>query len=106
MRRFKVLVVTGFICGLVAVAAPLDVAGADAASWQVAPSPNPSGSIDTSLDSVTCLSSSDCTAVGYWENGSGDQTLIETWDGISWQITPSPDPSSGSGGPRSRRCLV
>ncbi len=76
-------------CGLLAavlslfvsVAALPGVAGADPPTWQVVPSPNPTGSLWTQLGSVTCVSLSDCTALGYWLSPGGDETLVETWDG-------------------------
>jgi hypothetical protein len=66
----------------------------DGTSWSITPSPDVgsvSGSNDV-LDGVSCPSALDCTAVGYEDDGDGtDQTLIESWDGTSWTITPSPD---------------
>ena len=49
---------------------------------------------------VACASASTCTAVGFSTSGIGvTTTLVETWDGASWTIQPSPDPpdTSGSG---------
>jgi len=69
------------------------VAAADPPSWQLVPSPNPSGTQYAQLTSVSCVSSSDCTAVGYWENAGVQQPLIETWDGSSWQLASAPNPS-------------
>jgi len=46
------------------------------------------------LQGVTCVSASDCWAVGYHDNGSYYQTLIEQWDGNSWTIIPSPSTSA------------
>jgi hypothetical protein len=45
------------------------------------------------LYGVSCLSARSCQAVGYYENaGLGAiQTLIESWNGVSWSIIPSPD---------------
>lgn len=43
------------------------------------------------LNSVTCLSSKSCTAVGTDLSTTGTQhTLIETWNGSSWSIAHSP----------------
>jgi hypothetical protein len=33
---------------------------------------------------VTCVSASNCRAVGYHSVGSANQTLIEQWGGTSW----------------------
>jgi hypothetical protein len=43
------------------------------------------------LNSVACASSSECWAVGYYNNGSLYQTLIERWDGNSWTVVASPN---------------
>src|SRR5438105_4064152 len=43
------------------------------------------------LNAVTCASSSECWAVGWY---GGAQPLIEKWDGSSWTIATSPSPSS------------
>jgi hypothetical protein len=67
-------------------------------SWSVTPSPD-QGSRGNFLFGVFCTSSTNCVAVGNYINGSGDvQTLIETWNGTGWSITPSPDPGSSSSG--------
>jgi hypothetical protein len=41
-------------------------------SWSVQTTPNPTGSTENNLSAVSCRSSIDCTAVGFWVNGSGD----------------------------------
>lgn len=67
----------------------------DGSSWQVVPSPNPSGSLYNDLYGVAAVSANNIWAVGtYEDSGYTDQTLIEHWDGSSWQVVPSPDPSS------------
>ncbi|MCL4449585.1 MAG: IPT/TIG domain-containing protein [Actinobacteria bacterium] len=61
-------------------------------SWLLATSPDPSTSTNNFLESVTCTSSTDCTAVGYYVNGGGyDQTLIESYNGTSWVVSTSPN---------------
>jgi hypothetical protein len=65
------------------------------AVWRTVPSPNP-GSTANALTGVSCISASSCTAVGSYLNGpdSNDSvTLVETWDGKSWIVVPSPNPS-------------
>ncbi|MGO9911105.1 MAG: hypothetical protein ACLPQS_08090 [Acidimicrobiales bacterium] len=56
-------------------------------NWTVVPSSEPSGSLDSQLYGVSCVSAKECTAVGY----SGDGTLAEVWNGEKWtdQGTPS-----------------
>ena len=47
------------------------------------------------LKGVTCVSASECWAVGYYYNGILPvQTLIERWDGTSWAIVASPNTSA------------
>ena len=64
-------------------------AGADGQSWAIVPSPN-YGSGDNYLYSVACVSTSDCTAVGYYDNGTQNATLILHWDGATWAQVASP----------------
>src|SRR5207249_11851701 len=69
----------------------------DGTSWAVVSSPNTSVMHDTVLRAVTCVSASDCWAVGDYYNGTVStpfQTLIEHWDGTSWAIVTSPDTSA------------
>ena len=63
-------------------------------SWVIISSPNTSSSQHNYLNSVTCASASECWAVGVYNNGSVNQTLIEQWNGASWEIIPSPNTSS------------
>jgi hypothetical protein len=63
----------------------------DGVSWTPLTSPN-NGSSDNGLMSVSCASSSSCVAVGYYVNGSGAyQTLVLSWDGVSWAQVNSPN---------------
>ncbi len=63
----------------------------DGSAWSIVPSPNSSTSQQNYLDGVSCLSSTECTAVGSFITGQGDETLVETWDGSTWSIVPSPN---------------
>jgi hypothetical protein len=66
----------------------------DGQQWSTNVSPN-RGSGNDYLNSVSCISSNLCTAVGWW--GKPMQPLVETWDGTSWTIAPSaaaPAPNS------------
>ncbi|MFA5861133.1 MAG: putative Ig domain-containing protein, partial [Candidatus Thermoplasmatota archaeon] len=60
----------------------------------IVPSPNTLAVQINVLAGVTCVSASDCWAVGYYLADGTYQTLIEHWDGASWAITPSPNASS------------
>jgi hypothetical protein len=73
----------------------------DGISWGVVSSPNVTEAQDNEFRSVTCTSSVDCWAVGYWSIGNPalpggtviTQTLIEHWDGASWTVVDSPNSS-------------
>lgn len=67
-------------------------------SWTVVPSPSPSTStVFNSLAGAAVVSAGDIWAVGESQNSSGiSATLIEHWDGTSWNIVTSPAPGSGS----------
>jgi len=54
------------------------------------------GTHDNSLTGVAALSSCNAWAVGYYSTGTADQTLIEHWNGTSWQVVPSPDPGGSA----------
>lgn len=65
--------------------------------WLVDVTPNPAGAERSSLDSVSCVSSSDCWAVGYYTTSSGvDATLAEHWNGSGWSLKAMPHPSKSS----------
>ncbi len=67
--------------------------------WTVDPSPAPAGDGEIDLDGVTCVSRSDCWAVGYSDasgpNSTGVGTVIEQYTGSDWTIVPSPSASGG-----------
>ncbi len=66
----------------------------DGTSWSAVASPSP-GSNGSFLTGVAVVSTNDVWAVGYYENSTyDDQTLIEHWDGTSWNVVPSPSPGS------------
>jgi hypothetical protein len=67
----------------------------DGNSWTTVDSPNTLVTQPNALLGVTCVSASDCSAVGYSIQSGIYQTLIERWNGIDWTIVSSPntDPS-------------
>jgi tetratricopeptide (TPR) repeat protein len=69
----------------------------DGVSWSVIPSPN-QGLETNELSSVVAVSANDIWAVGsymtYIQSADVAQTLILHWNGISWSIVPSPNPSN------------
>src|SRR5205085_6195448 len=66
--------------------------------WSLVTSSNTGATQTNYLNGTTCVSASDCWAVGYYNNGSGGsgaaQTLIEHWNGTSWAIVFSPNTSA------------
>src|SRR6476469_7210330 len=68
----------------------------DGISWSIVSSPNTSATDYNSLSGVTCVSASECWAVGYYFTSDNfvDQTLIERWDGTAWSIVSSPNTST------------
>jgi hypothetical protein len=83
-------VLTGL--ALLSAASP---ASAQTQTWSTVPSPNPSPSVN-SLNAVSCVSATACTAVGFTIKKGGPsaprQTLIESWNGTRWSVVTSPDP--------------
>ena len=63
-------------------------------SWTVQSTPSPPGATRSYLIDVSCPSATACTAVGFYVDGSGDQlTFAESWDGTSWKLQDTPDPT-------------
>jgi hypothetical protein len=64
-------------------------------SWSVVSSPN--GPYQTSLTGVSCVSAKSCTAVGWYNTGTGaDATLAESFNGSTWSVVSSPDQGTGN----------
>jgi streptogramin lyase len=64
--------------------------------WAIQTSPNPEGGKENRLQSVSCPSTSACTAVGSYKNSAGVVvTLAERWNGTEWAIQTSPNPEGG-----------
>ena len=67
--------------------------------WNIVSSPNrglSSPPIDV-LVGVACISASECWAAGSNDDQNGvGQTLVERWDGTSWTIVDSPNPSGSN----------
>jgi hypothetical protein len=66
-------------------------------SWSIVPSPNPDTDFNI-FTGVSCVSATACTAAGYYYNSVSRtyQTLLESWDGTSWSIVPSPNLGTNS----------
>jgi Bacterial Ig domain len=84
----------GAIALLTSVSSFSPAASAVSLQWSVAPSPNPSTSLSDNLSAVSCISLTECVAVGdYYVSENHVMTLIEAWNGSNWSITPHTDPS-------------
>ena len=68
----------------------------DGSAWSVIPSPSATGWNE--LDSVSCTTSTSCVAVGMSSVNRlvTEQSLVESWDGSTWSIVPSPNPGSSA----------
>lgn len=65
------------------------------ATWSVMSSPNVSGSTANFLLSVSCTGTTFCMAGGWYQGSGSDQfTLTEVYNGSTWSIVPSINPSS------------
>jgi hypothetical protein len=66
-------------------------------TWSITPTPS-RGASPIELDGVSCTSASFCVAVGLYTPRASlsDTPLVETWNGKTWSITPTPAVSSGS----------
>ena len=90
----------------IAVGAYLDSSGAfhmlaerwDGTTWSLQSIPDPPGAQGPFLNAVSCSSASACTAVGTFLDSSGSgETLAERWNGASWAVQSTPNPSGAQG---------
>jgi hypothetical protein len=64
-------------------------------SWAVEPTPNPAGSVFTSLDAVSCVSAAFCEAGGAFQsnaNSSNLEAVAEGWNGDAWALQAAATP--------------
>jgi hypothetical protein len=67
-------------------------------AWTKVASPNPGGSANHNiLTSVAAVSGSNAWAVGFYNNGTTNRTLILNWNGSAWTQVASPNPSPFGG---------
>jgi hypothetical protein len=58
--------------------------------WSIEQTPKPNGELG-GLDSVSCVSARDCTAVGnYFTSTELNVALAERWNGTDWSTEPTP----------------
>jgi hypothetical protein len=69
----------------------------DGTAWSVTPSLDP-GAADNTLYGVSCTGVGSCVSVGasypFGSPSGPNTTLVESWDGTSWSVTPSLDPDA------------
>src|ERR1700728_3492474 len=88
MRRG--LMITIVAAGLMVGAVP----GASASTgWTIQATPTPTDGGNGQLLAVSCTSAASCTAVGNYTSDSGPVTLAEYWDGSTWTVQSTPNPS-------------
>lgn len=60
-------------------------------TWEVQSTPSHAGATGSHLESISCPSSTACTATGYYENSQGAHfTLAERWNGSTWVVQTTP----------------
>ncbi len=65
-------------------------------AWSVTTTPVPAGASSSRLNGITCLSASDCRAVGSYVASGVTKTLAMSWNGTSWSIVTTPNPASAT----------
>jgi hypothetical protein len=80
------------MAGAVAAIAPAGASAATCQSWTGAQPASPGAFAQ--LSSVAVLSSCNAWAVGFYRTPGAVQSLIEHWNGASWEIVASPDPGT------------
>lgn len=66
--------------------------------WRVVHTPVPSAAKSSALLGISCTAANACIAVGtYTSSGGLGMTLAEGWDGKSWSIVATPDPTGATG---------
>ena len=67
-------------------------------TWEVQSTPNPSGATLSLLSGIACPSTTLCIAVGSYVDSSGVYfTLTERWNGSTWEVQSTPNPSGATG---------
>src|ERR1700729_73823 len=104
LRRWIALGGSVFIAVLLTAALPRGQALAAPSQWSVTPSPD-HGDSDNQFSAVSCVSASDCMAVGTYLDGSQDLAMAEHWNGTAWSLTTPVQPSNTTNVLRSVSCV-
>ena len=67
-------------------------------TWSASIAPDPQSPTGAALSGLTCVTSSECWAVGSTMNANGhfSEPLAEGWNGTTWSIAPTPLTDSGT----------
>jgi hypothetical protein len=66
-------------------------------TWAVAATPAPASGDSDTLNTVSCISATACTAVGFSQDSAGNNTVIvESWNGKSWAAETAVEPTSAT----------
>lgn len=69
----------------------------DGSTWTVQTPASPAGARGISLSGVSCTSATSCTATGrYSDSQTNYRALAEHWDGTSWAVQPTVEPSGST----------
>src|SRR6266567_969315 len=100
VARFLLIVLLLSLSVLGSTGSPVYAAARDGLScnpWSLIPSPK-AGTSSNELEGVAVVSASDVWAVGSYFNLNlnSSQTLIERWNGSTWQVVTSPNAGTGN----------
>ena len=98
-KRLDVSVRLALVVSLMLIAGAIGARPANAASWSIQRTPNPTGAQNSLLSAVSCSWPWICTAVGsYYNTSTGTTvTLAEQWNGTKWIIQNTPNPAGATG---------
>lgn len=65
-------------------------------TWTLQSTPNPSESAESVFQDVSCATETSCTAAGSSVSAGSTQTLAEKWNGTSWSIQGTMNPSGAA----------
>jgi hypothetical protein len=66
-------------------------------SWSMQTTPNPPKGAYSQLNGISCVTSTDCVAVGSSTTNLGTTTtLAEAWNGTTWTIVATPNPAGAT----------
>jgi hypothetical protein len=67
--------------------------GWNGTTWSLEAVPDPPGAEGVNLNFVACSSASSCVTVGGYNSSGVEVTLAERWDGRTWTVQSTPNPS-------------